>query len=113
MPTGVYVISVAARLLDMHPQTLRKYERAGFITPDRTLGMLRLYSEEEIRRLRHIKYLIEEMDLNLAGVDLVLRLAEKLRDVREGVVEGALKSTALAKALDETLEILGVPEPQE
>ena len=51
---GIYVISVAARLLKMHPQTLRKYERAGLVRPSRTVGMLRLYSEEDIVRLRLI-----------------------------------------------------------
>ncbi|MBI4498761.1 MAG: MerR family transcriptional regulator [Chloroflexi bacterium] len=75
---GVYIISVAARLLNLHPQTLRKYERAGFITPARTIGMLRLYSAEDIARLRLIKYLVEDLGLNLAGVQFVLNLASGL-----------------------------------
>ena len=55
---GLYIISVAARLLEMHPQTLRKYERVGLVRPSRTLGMLRLYSQEDIARLRVIKHLV-------------------------------------------------------
>ncbi|MCH8801229.1 MAG: MerR family transcriptional regulator, partial [Chloroflexi bacterium] len=54
---GVYIISVAARILDMHPQTLRKYERLGMISPGRTIGMLRLYSTEDIKKVRLIRYL--------------------------------------------------------
>ena len=68
---GLYIISVAAQILEMHPQTLRKYERAGFIEPPR-MGTLRLSSEEDIARLRPIKYFVEVLGLNLAGVDLAL-----------------------------------------
>jgi len=82
---GLYVISVAARLLDMHPQTLRKYERAGFIAPTRTIGMLRLYSSEDINRLRLIKHLVENVGLNLAGIELVLGMAQKLLQLQESL----------------------------
>ena len=76
---GVYIISVAARILEMHPQTLRKYERAGWSGRSRTEGMLRLYSEElDIARLRLIKHLVGDLGLNLAGVQLVLELFNKL-----------------------------------
>ncbi len=75
---GVYIISVAARILDMHPQTLRKYERLGLIRPGRTLGMLRLYSREDIRKLRLIRHLSDEMGLNLAGVEFVLAAVQNL-----------------------------------
>ena len=77
---GVYIISVAARLLEMHPQTLRKYERAGFLTPDRTGGMLRLYSEEDISRLQLIKHLVDDLGLNLSGVQLALQVAAVVRE---------------------------------
>ncbi len=80
---GVYIISVAARLLNMHPQTLRKYERAGLIRPSRTIGMLRLYSAQDIARLRLIRYLVEDLGLNLAGVELVLGLVSRLATVDE------------------------------
>jgi len=79
---GVYIISVASRLLDMHPQTLRKYERLGLVRPSRTIGMLRLYSEEDIEKLRLIKHLEENLGLNLAGVEFTLNLLSQLLDMR-------------------------------
>ena len=78
----LFVISVAARLLKMHPQTLRKYEREGLIAPSRTQGNLRLYSDRDIERLRQVKYLVEDRGLNLAGVQLVLELTRRLREMR-------------------------------
>lgn len=84
---GVYVISVASRLLEMHPQTLRKYERFGLVNPSRTGGMLRLYSERDIARLRMIKELVETHGLNLAGVELALKLVDGLLGVRHMVGE--------------------------
>src|SRR5262252_8991244 len=78
---ALYVISVAARLVEMHPTTLRKYERVGFLEPSRTPGRTRLYSLEDIRRLRQIKRLVEERDMNLAGVQMALDLTELLGDI--------------------------------
>lgn len=75
----VFIISVAARLLEMHPQTLRKYEREGLIAPSRTSGNLRLYSDEDLDRLRQVKHLVGERGLNLAGVQLALELTQGLR----------------------------------
>ena len=80
---GVYIISVAARILEMHPQTLRKYERLGFITPSRTIGMLRLYSRGDIERLRLIRHLEENLGLNLAGVEFTLELLNHLLDMHQ------------------------------
>ena len=65
-------ISVAARMLRMHPQTLRKYERLGLVQPARTIGSMRLYSDAEIARLRLIKVLVEDAGVNLAGVQRLL-----------------------------------------
>jgi MerR family transcriptional regulator/heat shock protein HspR len=79
---GVYIISVAARILSMHPQTLRKYERVGLVEPSRTVGMLRLYSEEDISKLRLIKHLVDDLGLNLAGVELTLELINRLLRLR-------------------------------
>ncbi|MCC6629231.1 MAG: MerR family transcriptional regulator [Chloroflexi bacterium] len=76
---GLYIISVAARLLEMHQQTLRKYERAGFIRPQRTGGNLRLYSVEDVERLRQIKYLVDVLGMNLDGVETMLTLTGRLR----------------------------------
>jgi MerR family transcriptional regulator/heat shock protein HspR len=77
----LFVISVAARLVEMHPQTLRKYEREGLIAPSRTSGNLRLYSDSDIERLRQVKYLVERRGLNLAGVQLALELTKDLREL--------------------------------
>ena len=79
---GVYIISVAARLLAMHPQTLRKYERLGLVRPSRTEGMLRLYSEEDLARLRMIRFLVEQQRMNLAGVEMALRMVNQLQGVQ-------------------------------
>ena len=88
----LFVISVAARLVEMHPQTLRKYEREGLIAPSRTTGNLRLYSDRDIERLRQVKYLVEERGLNLAGVQLALELTQRLRD-RRAVIAKSLAGT--------------------
>ena len=74
-----YMISVAAELVGMHPQTLRIYENKGLVRPKRTAGNTRLYSEDDIERLRLIQRLTSELGLNLAGVELVLRLEDELR----------------------------------
>ena len=79
----LFVISVAARLVKMHPQTLRKYEREGLIAPSRTQGNLRLYSDRDIERLRQVKYLVEDRGLNLAGVQMVLDMTRRLRELRK------------------------------
>ncbi len=75
----IYMISVAAELVGMHPQTLRMYENKGLIRPQRTPGGTRLYSEADIERLRIVQRLTTELRLNLAGVELVLRLEDELR----------------------------------
>ena len=80
---GVYIISVAARLLDMHPQTLRKYERLGLIRPGRTIGMLRLYSRDDIRKVRLIQHLSGNLGLNLAGVEFALGMVDDLLALRQ------------------------------
>ena len=105
---GIYVISVAARLLQMHPQTLRKYERAGLVRPSRTVGMLRLYSEEDIVRLRLIKHLVGEMGLNLAGVEVALAMFNQMLRLKSGLdqaKEGELKDY-LEDCLNEMFKIL-------
>ena len=110
---GVYIISVAARILEMHPQTLRKYERAGFVTPSRTGGMLRLYSEVDIARLKLIKHLVGDLGLNLAGVQLVLNLFNHLLGVRnrQSAIEDSSFSRFLAESLDEMFELIHAHQP--
>src|SRR5918993_5364249 len=82
----VFIISVAARLLEMHPQTFSKYEPEGLIAPSRTTGNLRLYSDDDLERLRQVKHLVGERGLNLAGVQLVLELTRHLRAVQRRLV---------------------------
>jgi MerR family transcriptional regulator/heat shock protein HspR len=77
-----YMISVAAELAGMHPQTLRAYEAKGLMTPGRTPGGTRLYSEDDVARLRLIQQLTTKLGLNLAGVEHVLRLEDELRRLR-------------------------------
>ena len=78
----VYVISVAAELVEMHPQTLRLYERKGLIRPKRSAGKTRLYSERDIERLREIRRLTQELGVNLAGVEEIMRLRERIEEMR-------------------------------
>lgn len=78
---GIYLISVVAETLDMHPQTLRKYERAGFVVPLR-MGALRTYSDEDVARLRLIKHFVDDMGLNLSGVQLALKMTSELLTLR-------------------------------
>src|SRR5258707_14444674 len=80
---ALYVTSVAARLVELHPTTLRKYERVGFLEPSRTPGRTRLYSLDDIRRLRQIKRLVEARDMNLAGVQMALDLTELLGQISQ------------------------------
>jgi len=89
-----YFISMAARLLDMHPQTLRKYERLGLVRPTRTVGSMRVYSSEELARLRLIKHLVEEVGVNLAGVQRLLTIAEAVQRLRPMMQESSPKPEA-------------------
>jgi MerR family transcriptional regulator/heat shock protein HspR len=82
---GVFMISVAAELADMHPQTLRMYEQRGLIEPKRSPKGTRLYSHEDVERLRRIQQMTAELGLNLAGVEKVLELEEQLERTRRRV----------------------------
>ena len=79
----MFVISVAARLVEMHPQTLRYYERAGLLKPTRSSGKIRLYSQREIDRLRKIARLTSELGVNLAGVEIIIDLTERIETLQE------------------------------
>jgi MerR family transcriptional regulator/heat shock protein HspR len=81
----IFVISVAARLVEMHPQTLRYYERAGLLKPTRSSGRIRLYSQREIERLRKIQRLTNELGVNLAGVEIIMDLTERLQNLEKGM----------------------------
>jgi MerR family transcriptional regulator/heat shock protein HspR len=87
-------ISMAAEMLGMHPQTLRKYERLGLVQPSRTIGSMRLYTQGELERLRTIKHFVDELGINLAGVQRLLQVAETVRRIRPLLDETALATDA-------------------
>jgi MerR family transcriptional regulator/heat shock protein HspR len=106
-PTNeLFLISMAARELGMHPQTLRKYERLGLVRPIRTMGSMRVYSRDEIDRLRTIKYLVDELGINLAGVQRLLSVAECVARMRPLVDDAALGRLASRRQLARELERL-------
>ena len=74
-----YVISVAARMVGLHAQSLRHYERMGLVRPSRSQGRQRLYSQSDVNRLRHIQRLIQDLGVNLAGVEVVMHMNERMR----------------------------------
>jgi MerR family transcriptional regulator, heat shock protein HspR len=82
-----YVISVAARIIGIEAHTLRYYERLGLVCPERSSGNIRLYSEEDIDRLRYIKTLMSDCGVNLAGVEVALRLMQRMRDMQRQIEE--------------------------
>ena len=92
-----YVISIAARLVGMHQQTLRYYERAGFIEPKRTPGNIRMYSNRDIQRIRTAQRLIDELGVNLAGVDIILRMSDQIR-MLHSELEAARRELAKLRA---------------
>ena len=112
MDQDLYFISVAARMLGMHPQTLRKYERLGLVQPTRTIGSMRLYSQEELERLKIIKRLVDDGGINLAGVQRLLSIAEVVQRIRPLMPsrDEALSprdSRRLTHELDELIRMLG------
>ena len=92
-------ISSAARLLGMHPQTLRKYERLGLVQPARRIGTMRLYSRHEIERLRLIKRLVDDLGVNLAGVHQLLEIAEVMRRIQPLIEDDQLAHNAARRRL--------------
>jgi MerR family transcriptional regulator/heat shock protein HspR len=105
-------ISTAARMLRMHPQTLRKYERLGLVRPSRTMGSMRLYSRDEIERLRFIKRLVDDMGVNLAGVQQLLEIAEVMRRIQPLTAAGQLEQGGnrrrLVREISKLYELLGL-----
>lgn len=102
----LYFISMAARLLDMHPQTLRKYERLGLVRPSRTVGSMRVYSLEELERLRLIKRLVDDAGINLAGVRRLLAIAEAVQRITP-MVKLEASRTDLRRRLAREIERIG------
>lgn len=106
----MFVISVAARLVEMHPQTLRYYERAGLVKPKRSRGSIRLYSERDIDRLRKIARLIEDLGVNLAGVEVILNLTEKLEQMQKVLDENQIELPANEQGEFSALTLQAQPE---
>jgi MerR family transcriptional regulator, heat shock protein HspR len=103
---GVFMISVAAELAEMHPQTLRMYEARGLITPKRSPKNTRLYSPADVERLRRIQQMTNEEGLNLAGVETVLDLERRLERMRSELAKMRKRATAMEQRMTEELERL-------
>ncbi len=112
MSPEVLFISMAARELGMHPQTLRKYERLGLVRPTRTVGSMRLYSDEQIQRLRLIKRLVDEYGINLAGVQQLLSVMDIVERMRPLVhaddTSRGDRRRALQRELDQLARLVGL-----
>jgi MerR family transcriptional regulator/heat shock protein HspR len=78
----LYMISVVAEILDIHPQTLRLYEREGFIKPERTAGNTRLYSDDDIEQVRTILHMTRDLGVNLAGVEVIMEMRRRMEELR-------------------------------
>ena len=101
---GVFMISVAAELAEMHPQTLRMYESRGLITPKRSPKNTRLYSYEDVERLRRIQQMTAEEGLNLAGVETVLNLERELERARREMARMRERAAELELRMSDELE---------
>ena len=101
---GVFMISVAAQLANLHPQTLRMYEARGLIEPKRSSKGTRLYSQDDVDKLRRIQEMTAELGLNLAGVERVLRLEEEIDDMHARIEEIELQALQAQVRLAEELE---------
>jgi len=77
-----YIISVAAEIVSVHPQTLRHYERIGLIEPERSDGNIRLYSERDLERVRRIRRLVDDLGVNLAGVEVILNMRDRMAELQ-------------------------------
>lgn len=106
MDHELYFISTAARLLGMHPQTLRKYERLGLVQPGRTEGSMRLYTREELERLRVIKRLVDDAGINLAGVQRLLSIAEVVQRMRPLMRDEAILAREARRRASHELDLL-------
>ena len=105
-----FFISVAARMLGLHPQTLRKYERLGLVQPTRTIGSMRVYSRGELDRLKVIKRLVDDGGINLAGVQRLLSIAEVVQRMRPLMRDEPLstrEARRLTQEVDQLARLLG------
>ncbi|NVJ53529.1 MAG: helix-turn-helix transcriptional regulator [Campylobacteraceae bacterium] len=93
----VYLISAVAEILNIHPQTLRQYEREGLIKPSRTNGKIRLYSQKDIDHIKYVLTLTRELGINLAGVDLILQLNKKIEKLENEITSYQAKMKDINK----------------
>ncbi len=93
-----YVISIAARIIGIEAHTLRYYERLGLVEPERSSGNIRLYSEEDIERLRYVKALMSDCGVNLAGVEVALRLMQRMKEMQQQLEEMERRISKVAEA---------------
>lgn len=110
-----YVISIAARLVGMHQQTLRYYERAGLVVPKRTAGNIRMYSNADIQRIREAQRLIDQLGVNLAGVDIILRMRDQMREMQREIARlraeiEHLRARRLPVPFEEVIDASGAVE---
>ncbi len=98
-----YVISVVSRMVNLHPQTLRYYERVGLIVPARSAGNVRLYSPKDIERLRKICRLTDELGVNLAGVEVIMRLTDTIQELQSELLQTRASSAPQADVLPQEL----------
>lgn len=101
-----YVISIAAKLVQLHPQTLRYYDRIGLLRPSRTSGRIRLYSQSDIERLRKIARLTDELGVNLAGVEVILNMSERIERLQRQLGEVRAQAQAQIEALQQRIREL-------
>jgi MerR family transcriptional regulator/heat shock protein HspR len=99
---AAFVISVAARLVGVHEQTLRYYERAGLVEPARSKGRIRLYSLHDLERVRQIRRLTDDMGVNLAGVEVIMRLTDRIRELENQIEDLQADVRRLAAEADQT-----------
>lgn len=102
-----YVISIAARMVGMHAQSLRHYERLGLVRPSRSRGRQRLYSQSDVNRLRHIQRLVNDLGVNLAGAEVIMRMNERMRRMEHEM--GQLREE-LQSYRDRVLPVVAEPD---
>lgn len=96
----VFQISVVARMVGLHQQTLRSYERIGLVRPHRTSGNTRMYSHLDIERLQHVLRLVNDLGINLAGVEVILRMTQQIEELQEQLAEATEELDTLRERLD-------------
>lgn len=99
-----YIISVAATLASCHPQTLRHYERIGLVTPERSPGNLRLYTDTHIEQLRRIQRLMDDLGVNLAAVEVILHMRQQIVSLREEMADLQRRVNELERGQHESLD---------